>query len=146
MPYQLIYSSIATNKMMLSHLIPLLRKARTNNKLSDVTGLLVYADGMFLQVLEGEEEVVNGLMEKISEDSRHKEIKVIRGSNVDKRTFSNWEMAYTSPSAKKLAMWSGLEGTATVEDTLANLQNNPNAAPELLDYLLDDISSRDQDL
>ena len=89
---------------MLSHLIGILRQARTKNKLSDVTGLLVFIDGMFLQVLEGEEGTVKDLMKKITEDTRHQDIKVIRGSNVEKLTFSNWEIAYTSPSAKKLAI------------------------------------------
>ena len=62
MLYQLVYSSKAINKMILSHLIGILRKARINNKLSDVTGLLVFVDGMFLQVLEGEEGKVKDLM------------------------------------------------------------------------------------
>lgn len=82
MPYQLVYSSTATNEMMLSHLIGILRRARTKNKLSDLTGLLVFLDGMFRQVLEGEESTAKDLMKKISEDTRHQDLKVIRGSNV----------------------------------------------------------------
>jgi hypothetical protein len=144
--YQLVYSSKATNKMMLPHLIGILRKARINNNLSDVTGLLVFVDGMFLQVLEGEEDRVNNLMEIISEDSRHKDIKVIRGANVERRTFSNWEMAYTSPSAKILAMWSGLKNTRTVEEILTNLRNNPDIVPELMAHLSEDILNSEQHL
>jgi hypothetical protein len=132
--YQLVYSSKATNKMMLSHLIGILRKARINNKLSDVTGLLVFVDGMFLQVLEGEEGRVKGL------------IKVIRGTNVERRTFSNWEMAYTSPSTKILAMWSGLKGTRTVEEILTNLKNNPDIVPELMLHLSENILNSEQHL
>jgi hypothetical protein len=144
--YQLVYSSKATNKMMLSHLIGILRKARINNKLSDVTGLLVFVDGMFLQVLEGEEGRVKGLMKKISADTRHHDIKVIRGSNVERRTFSNWEMAYTSPSTKILAMWSGLKGTRTVEEILTNLKNNPDIVPELMLHLSENILNSEQHL
>jgi len=144
MPYQLIYSSKATSKMMLSHLIGILRKARINNKLSDVTGLLVFVDGTFLQVLEGEESTVKDLMEKISEDPRHRDIKVILGSNVERRTFSNWEMAYTSPSAKILAMWSGLKNTRTVDEILTNLKNDPDIVPELMAHFSEEILNSEQ--
>lgn len=144
MLYQLVYSSKAANKMMLSHLIGILRQARMKNKLSSVTGLLVFVDGMFLQVLEGEEDTVKDLMKKISEDTRHQDIKVIRGSTVENRTFTNWEMAYTSPSAKKLAMWSGLEDTRTVEEILSNLQKDPDIVPELMLHLLEDILDSEQ--
>lgn len=144
MLYQLDYSSKATNEMMLSHLIGILRQARTKNKLSDVTGLLVFIDGMFLQVLEGEEGTVKDLMKKITEDTRHQDIKVIRGSNVEKLTFSNWEIAYTSPSAKKLAIWSGLDDTRTVEEILSSLKNDPEMVPELMVRLLEDIPNSEQ--
>ena len=50
--------------MMLSHLIGILRQARTTNKLTDIMGLLVLIDGIFLQSLEGEEGVVKNLILK----------------------------------------------------------------------------------
>ena len=50
--------------MMLSHLIGILRQARTKNKLSDIMGLLVLIDGIFLQILEDEEGAVIDLMLK----------------------------------------------------------------------------------
>jgi len=71
---------------------------------------------------------------------------VIRGSNVEKRTFSNWEMAYTSPSTKILAMWSGLKGTRTVEEILTNLKNNPDIVPELMLHLSENILNSEQHL
>jgi hypothetical protein len=79
--YQLVCPSKAANEMMLSHLIGILRQARTKNKLSDIMGLLVFLDGMFLQILEGEEGAEKDLMLK-------------------KHSFLNWDMAYTSPSVK----------------------------------------------
>jgi hypothetical protein len=50
--------------MMLSHLIGILRQARTKNKLSYIMGLLVFIDGLFLQTLEGEEGAVKYLILK----------------------------------------------------------------------------------
>ena len=65
MLYQLFYSSISARKMMKSHLYMILRQARLNNELSNVTGLLVFVDGLFLQVLEGEESAVKNIFENI---------------------------------------------------------------------------------
>ena len=50
--------------MMLSHLIGILRQACTKNKLPDIMGLLVFIDGMFLQILKGEEGAAKDLMLK----------------------------------------------------------------------------------
>ena len=62
--YQLVCPSKAANEMMLSHLIGILRQACTKNKLSDIMGLLVFIDGMFLQILKGEEGAAKDLMFK----------------------------------------------------------------------------------
>ena len=48
MPHQLIYSSRATERMPKSKLYKILFDARTSNAKLDVTGVLVYADGLFL--------------------------------------------------------------------------------------------------
>jgi hypothetical protein len=108
------------NEMMLFHLIGILRQARTKNTLSEVMGLLVYIDRMFLQILGGEEGTV-------------------KRSNVKKRTFSNWKMADTIPGVKILAMWSGLDDTRTVEKSRSSLKNDPEMVPELMVRLLEDL-------
>ena len=52
----LIYASSATKAMSQDELKALLAKARTNNQRDNITGMLLYNDGNFLQVLEGEAE------------------------------------------------------------------------------------------
>ena len=49
---------------MQSHLHIILRHARQKNKLRNVTGLLVFVDNTFLQVLEGEETDVKNVFDK----------------------------------------------------------------------------------
>lgn len=133
---QLIYSSMATEIMPKSKLYKILVQARTANALKDVTGLLVFVDGLFLQVLEGEREVVTALMKKIEGDPRHKDVKIISDSDVSSRTFAAWRMAYVTPSAKELATWAGLRNTTTVEATLGMLQSEPGRVPAVLGSLL----------
>ena len=74
---QSVYTSAAIQPMPKSKLYKILVDSRVNNKLADVTGLLVYVDGRFLQVLEGEQEVISALLEKISKGTFSFESKVI---------------------------------------------------------------------
>ena len=99
-------------------------------------GLLVFVDSVFLQILEGEREVVTALMKKIDSDPRHKGVKIISDSDISARTFAAWSMAYVSPSAKELATWAGLRNTTTVEATLGMLQSEPGRVPAVLSSLL----------
>jgi len=140
---QLVYSSAATEPMPKSKLYKILFDARVNNKLLDITGLLVYVDGLFLQALEGNPESVSSLYKKISSDSRHKNVKVISETAVEQRTFQSWQMAYVSPSAKELATWTGLRNTTTVEATLAALEKEPDRVAAVLLELLRAIPKSD---
>ena len=136
---QSVYSSVATGPMPKSKLYEILAEARVNNKLSNVTGLLVFVEGIFLQVLEGTPEEVSHTLEKIAGDSRHKDMKVLHTKNIEQRTFPSWQMAYASASPKELATWAGLRNTTTLETVLATLGREPNRLPSVLLKLLQTI-------
>jgi len=140
---QSVYTSTAIQPMPKSKLYKILVGSRVSNKLADVTGLLVYVDGTFLQVLEGEQEMVSDLLEKISKDPRHTDVKVVYKTGVERRTFNAWQMAYVSPSPKELATWAGLSNTTTLESTLKTLEIEPNRFPSVLSKLLLAIPEKD---
>ena len=50
----LIYTSVATQKMTDDYLKSILEKSRPKNIALSVTGMLLYLDPFFVQVLEGE--------------------------------------------------------------------------------------------
>jgi hypothetical protein len=106
----------------------------------DVTGLLIYSDLHFFQILEGEKKVVLELFSKISNDKRHSDIQILSENNVDVRSFPTWEMAYATPSAKELATWSGLQSTTTVEATLSSLKSEPSRTMGVLLNVLEKSS------
>ena len=54
---QMIYTSAATKPISPKELQELLVISRRNNIRDGITGMLLFEDGTFLQVLEGEEEV-----------------------------------------------------------------------------------------
>jgi len=142
MAYRLIYSSAATGEMARTDLEQMLRESRLRNTRRDITGVLVFSDGVFLQVLEGEREDVEDLMESIGRDPRHRDIKVIHEEEIDRRAFPTWRMAYLSPRAEDVSTWAGLEGAASVEGVLATLRSDPERVPRVLVSLVEALASR----
>lgn len=64
-----------------------------NNRLRRVTGVLLFLNGVFFQILEGDEEVVKQLYEKILQDERHTDIICLKTENhVTERMFPEWAM------------------------------------------------------
>ena len=92
----LIYVSSSVREMNPEELMDILKVSRENNVVSDVTGLLLYKGGNFMQALEGPDDVVRALYEKIKKDPRHKDVSIISTEQIQKRQFSAWEMAFTN--------------------------------------------------
>ena len=90
----LIYVSTSINLLSDEELLDILKVSRDHNKALDITGLLLYKGGNFMQVLEGPDEVVNSLYEKIKIDPRHKDVTVISSEQISARQFPAWEMAF----------------------------------------------------
>jgi hypothetical protein len=132
MPYQVMYSSQATKPMTITRLEEILEDARTGNEARNVTGVLVYVDGVFLQIIEGDKDIVLNLMANIASDSRHRSVKVFYEAEVDAQAFESWSMAYLSPTAEEMSTWLGLPGTSSVEELLASVDRDPQRVPPTL--------------
>ena len=112
MPYQLIYSSASSTPLQLDDLEDILEEALGNNPEQGITGALVYADGFFLQVLEGDRYEVEALMQRIAKDLRHENVSVLHAGEVQFAAFSDWKMAYVSATPAQIAEWAGLSSSA----------------------------------
>jgi hypothetical protein len=77
-----------------SDLTELLRISRVNNQKVDVSGFLIFADGSFLQWLEGPAEGLEYIFTKISQDKRHSQLSLIYKGSLGDRYFSKWSMAF----------------------------------------------------
>jgi hypothetical protein len=95
---QLIYCSTATGKFSENGLDALLVKARTLNKAKYITGLLIFDDGYFLQILEGPRENIEELIGRITTDPRHTDLRVISSQSIREREFGEWSMAFSKIS------------------------------------------------
>jgi hypothetical protein len=101
--YFLIYRSEATNHMAEKELKSLLTQSRNSNKMLDITGMLLYFDKKFLQLLEGEEAEVKNLYAKICGDERHSNVYTLKEGPSDDRLFPGWTMSFRLVSEEELA-------------------------------------------
>jgi hypothetical protein len=92
--YHLVYISQAQENMTLTTLVVLLMQARALNERHQVTGALVYGDGQFMQVMEGEEAVVKDLYARVAQDARHYNVRTLAEGPLATRSFAQWSMAF----------------------------------------------------
>ena len=92
--YQLLYVSGATGPVGADDIAQILTASRRNNARLGVTGMLLYAGGAFIQVLEGEEQTVRDLSRRISHDRRHRNFMVLVEQQAEQRAFAQWQMGF----------------------------------------------------
>ena len=93
MLHRLVYLSSLVGSPDRLDLDGLLRAAREKNGAEDITGILLYHDGNFLQALEGPRENVLACYDRIQADRRHKGCVTLQSEEVESRMFSEWQMA-----------------------------------------------------
>lgn len=91
---RVVYSSAARAAIDERALTDILAIARVRNARRDLTGMLLYRDGVFLQLLEGREVEVDLVMNSIRQDPRHQRITVLFEEKIAARAFPSWSMAY----------------------------------------------------
>ncbi len=104
----LAYSSVATRYFESGQLVKLLTAARTFNEAHGVTGVLLFVDGTFFQILEGDRDALHALYSRIELDSRHTKVIKLIEMPIETRTFGDWSMGYEEVSREELAQIPGL--------------------------------------
>ena len=136
MTYRIIYSSEAATPMQTDDLQELLDHARRSNAAKGITGALVYAERIFLQILEGDKVVLRDLMAKIRRDVRHENVLVLRESEVPTAIFGSWKMAYVSATPKQVAKWSGVSATNDTPEGLGETAEEQNRTAQFAQDIL----------
>ncbi|MBV7299280.1 BLUF domain-containing protein [Enterovibrio paralichthyis] len=91
---QVVYISSAEHLFSDEEFAEMLATIRAKNERLGVTGMLLYKDGDFIQVIEGRPEVLGPLFDTISRDPRHYSIVELMRKNITERQFSNWSMGF----------------------------------------------------
>jgi hypothetical protein len=90
----LIYASRST-ECFHEHEIPdLLQQVRIANAKQEITGMLLYINGSFLQVLEGQPEMVDAAFGRILGDKRNTQLRPIARDSILERAFEGWTMMH----------------------------------------------------
>lgn len=91
---QLIYFSAGVGTLSDQVLDRILESSVRHNEKNGVTGLLVYAEGNFMQVLEGEAAAVEETYARIAQDPRHHQLYLLWRESIPARQFGQWSMAF----------------------------------------------------
>lgn len=92
--HQIIYTSAALPSATLADFKSIAEHARESNQKVDVTGILLYSDGVILQVLEGAKDTVEPLYDKIRRDRRHSSVMRMISRSAEHREFPQWSMGF----------------------------------------------------
>jgi len=117
---ELLYCSVSVAPILTNKdLDQILASARRRNLAEDITGMMIYHRGEFVQILEGKKESVKRIYEKfICPDPRHTAINKVLENTISHRSFNEWSM--------------GFLGTPEIESLM------PSSATEILMDMLAD--------
>ncbi len=96
------YVSSAIFQFNETTLLDLVDQCQRNNERLGITGILVFSDGNFMQVIEGADLVTNALYERIKLDVRHQGVTTVHQQPIEVREFQGWSMAYNILPPKAL--------------------------------------------
>ena len=84
---RIIYCSQSTIDFSPDELVDLLEAARQRNAGSDLSGMLLYCNQSFLQMLEGEPAALEETYRRISADDRHENLRLLMDAEISSRLF-----------------------------------------------------------
>lgn len=94
--YRVVYMSTAVGVLRAEELDRIYLRAKSANAGAGITGLLLFYEGVFLQVLEGPQAGVTSLMERIRRDRRHSGLTVLESGQVAERCFAGSPMNFVA--------------------------------------------------
>ena len=128
----LVYVSSAKEILSPDDLYALLQTSRRNNQWEGITGMLLYKSGNFIQALEGEQEAIRRLHERIAKDRRHHGLLTLLEKPIKERQFTQWSMGFRNLGAPLLRGLPGYSDFLNVPLSAETLSKDPSRAQKLL--------------
>lgn len=130
--YFLIYLSTASSLLSDEDLRDILLVSRRNNERNDITGMLLYHEGVILQVLEGDKLAVLDVFQRLQSDNRHHSVFKILDGQTANRYFSNWSMGFRRLSNMQ---WTELSGYMRISNSKLQFENADGTCPEMITFI-----------
>ena len=89
---QLTYVSNRTSICTDAEIENILASCKKNNPTLKITGVLLYSNKKFIQMVEGDAELITSLFDKIKLDNRHSNCTLISLGAIKEKTFPSWHM------------------------------------------------------
>ena len=130
--FRMAYVSTASKLFGPAELREMLRESNVRNKEAGITGMLLYKDGRFMQILEGPKAAVKTTFGRISKDPRHHGIIVILKESAEERHFPGWPMAFRDLDSPEQRTVPGYSEFLNTPLTGAELASHPSRCEKLL--------------
>jgi hypothetical protein len=116
----LTYTSLARLDLDVTDLEQIHRTALELNALDAITGLLIFNGTHFLQIIEGAQDAIGDLVERLRRDPRHNGFEIRDRHDIDARSFPGWSMELVRVNASYFK----------ARDTIA--ERLPDSVPEAI--------------
>ena len=131
---QITYLSAATRAMSQDDLEDILKTARENNARLGITGMLLYGNKTFIQILEGEEDVVHKLVKTIKRDPRHTNFQIVKQKPIERHEYADWSMGFKRVSGEDFEAVKGLEQFEEKDFNATFLESHASIVDSLMDH------------
>lgn len=122
---QVVYLSSESSNMGDTELHNLRDEALSNNARHGVTGLLLYVNKVFMQIIEGPHAEIGQLFGNIQCDERNQAVVEMFDRSVDDRAFTGWSMGFHSPPAADEITGKGFHNLRNRKDLSAIESHDP---------------------
>lgn len=126
MRYAICYVSNANTNLSREEIKRLLEVSKQTNTQKQMTGILLFSEGNFFQVLEGEKEIVLELFEKIKKDPRHSNIFTIFSKEITKKKFEEYQVDFVANK----------QNTDKIQDYLYHIQSLDESSQKVVKEVL----------
>jgi hypothetical protein len=142
MLFQLAYVSLSPLPLEETTLSDILEASQRNNARDEITGILMYHDDIFFQVLEGDRSAVEKCYyERICRDPRHRSLSLMLTDVVKSRTFSDWAMEYAGPDEIGRYTKNSFQSLSYLKSDEAGAANTNGVALGLAQLMFSDLKS-----
>jgi hypothetical protein len=115
----------------------ILEVARSKNLDFNITGILKVNNNDFMQIIEGDVDPIEQLLNNISLDDRHKNFTIIYKENIKERLYADWTMAFKQVeendliNINKIYSWDDL-----ITNAKSNVDISKNSIQDLVNFFI----------
>lgn len=133
---QIVYISAARHGVGAEDLQEIFRHSMENNPAAGITGLLLWRDLEFMQVIEGPAPAIEDLYSRIVRDPRHTLVIKLLDQMLPEREFPDWAMQVVNVRDRSLTEFSA-KGDVPEDGQFRSLAGSPSRAKQLLRHFRD---------